>query len=243
VVVLLDGQGGDELLAGYPLAWGFAARSQSLRRLPPAAFLHAARSLAIDHLPSAPRRAHWRRVASPYATGDPTLGEPPPPADWMRAGDPLRRELWREAFITILPELLRYADRSSMAHSREVRLPFLDRRVAELAFSLPADHLYRRGIHKAILRDAVRGVVPATVLRRRDKVAFEPPQARWLNTPAFRERIREVLLDPAARGRYDAAAIEADAAGRWRDPAAIWRALNAELWLQRALAAPRALVA
>ena len=75
------------------------------------------------------------------------------------------------------PQLLRYADRNSMAHSREVRLPFLGRAVAEFGLSLPAEFLYRDGVTKAVLRDAVRGLVPDSVLDRRDKVGFEPPQA------------------------------------------------------------------
>jgi hypothetical protein len=79
------------------------------------------------------------------------------------------------------------------------------------------------------------GSVPEGVLARRDKVAFEPPQARWLAEPALRARVCEVLLDRDARDRglYDTAAIEADArAGAWRDAGAIWTALNAELWLR-----------
>jgi asparagine synthase (glutamine-hydrolysing) len=147
---------------------------------------------------------------------------------------PLEKELLRQTFHTSLPELLRYADRNSMAHSREVRLPFLDRRVAEFALSLPADFLYRDGLTKAALRDAAGGVVPGEILARRDKIGYEPPQARWFSEPAFITRICETLLDREARARsfYDAAQIEADArAGRWRDPAGIWRALNLELWL------------
>jgi asparagine synthase (glutamine-hydrolysing) len=127
-----------------------------------------------------------------------------------------------------------------MAHSREVRLPFLDRRVAEFAFSLPAPFLYRDGRSKAILRDAMRDLVQAEILARRDKIGFEPPQGRWLDEPAFRERVTDVLLDRDARSRglYDSAAIQHDAkAGSWRDPWAIWRALNAELWLQTMVAA------
>jgi hypothetical protein len=71
------------------------------------------------------------------------------------------------------------------------------------------------------------------VLDRRDKIGYEPPQATWLVEPRFRERIQEILLDPASRSRglYDIAAVEADArSGYWRDPRGIWRALNAELW-------------
>jgi asparagine synthase (glutamine-hydrolysing) len=251
VVVLLDGQGGDELFAGYPVTSGFALRSDGVPTLlrgiawrPVAELRGVGLSLAMDHLKGRPRREYRRRIASPYVAPEvgraSALDEPPGPARWMRAADPLRRELFTETFVTSLPQLLRYADRSSMAHSREVRLPFLDRRVAELAFSMPARFLYRNGASKAVLRAAVRQAVPDRILDRRDKVGFEPPQARWLAEPAFRTCIAEVLLDPVARDRglYDAAAIEADLrACRWRDGAAIWRALNAELWL-RAMVPP-----
>src|SRR5439155_23895306 len=136
---------------------------------------------------------------------------------------------------TSMPILLRYADRNSMAHGREVRLPYLDRRVAEFALSLPANFLYRDGVTKAVLREAVSGLVPREVLDRRDKVGYETPQAHWLSKPAFVSKICEVLLDPRARGRglYDTRVIEADArVGRWRDPSGMWRPLNLELWLQ-----------
>jgi asparagine synthase (glutamine-hydrolysing) len=251
VTVLLDGQGGDELFAGYPISAGFAVRADgiatTLRELSAGRSRAAAvgSSLAADLLPGPARREYWRRNGSPYASNtivaaaagiDRRSREP-----WISSADPLRRELLTESFETSLPELLRYADRSSMAHSRELRLPFLDRRIAELAFSLPASFLYRNGTSKRILRDVGRGLVPDSVLRRNDKVGYEPPQRRWLESTLFLDLIGAVLLDERSRrrGLYDTGAIERELArGSWRDHTAIWRALNAELWLRALVPTP-----
>ena len=125
-----------------------------------------------------------------------------------------------------------------MAHSREVRLPFLDRRIAEFAYSLPPAWVYGAASRSGSCATPAAPSCPNPSCDATDKVGYEPPQQRWLSSGAFRERIRAVLLDDASRANdlYDAEAIERDAgAGSWRDPAGIWRALNAELWL-RALA-------
>jgi asparagine synthase (glutamine-hydrolysing) len=251
VTVLLDGQGGDELLGGYEGTSGWTLRSQG-----PLAALRAiagdsselrpvAASVAADRLPRVAARAYRRRHASPYAQTDLIRAAArfePEPMKWARLTGPVGRQLRLELFETSLPHLLRYADRSSMAHSREVRLPLLDRRVAEFALALPPEFIYRGGVTKSPLRDAVRDLVPAPVLARRDKTGFLTPQSRWLSEPAARERIGELLLDPEARARglYDPDAVDADlGSGRWRDPDAIWRAAFAELWLRRLAAWPR----
>jgi len=240
VTVLLDGQGGDELFGGYPGMGGYALRSDGLGQLGRGLRENGRdimRSIAVERSPRSVARAYRRRAASPYAAPELVAAATalePGYLPWMRGADPLRRELLLQCFVTSLPQLLRYADRSSMARSREVRLPLLDRRIAEFALSLPAGWVYQAGISKRILRDAVRDVVPVSVLARRDKVGFETPQASWLNTPRAFARIAECLLDGRARGRslYDLDAIEADVrGGRWRDHRAIWRAFNLERWL------------
>jgi asparagine synthetase B (glutamine-hydrolysing) len=181
---------------------------------------------------------------SPYVTRDVRMCAARlelPAVDWARPRTPLVRELARQAFHTSMPALLRYADRSSMAHSREIRLPFLDRRIAEFAYSLPPEFLYRYGVTKRVLRDAVRDVVPAQIIDRRDKIAFETPEARWLATPGAIARIAEVLLDPGTcvSGRLDRGVLEADVrAGRWRNANAVWRALNLELWRRAFVGSP-----
>ncbi|MBA2504524.1 MAG: asparagine synthase (glutamine-hydrolyzing) [Thermoleophilaceae bacterium] len=239
VTVLLDGQGGDELFAGYDISRGYGARTlgpRAMSKEPRETLASAGVGLVRGPL----RRTFRRRTAAPYLASETVeraarAERSPEPPPYAGAADPLRRQLAEQQTATILPELLRYADRSSMAWSREVRLPLLDPRIAGFAWAAPASFLYSGGVTKRILRDAGRGAVPDSVLDRTDKVGFEPPQARWLAEPAMRERIAEVLLDPAARARglYDGAAIESDlAAGEWRDHRAIWRCLNAELWLR-----------
>ncbi len=238
VTVLLDGQGADELLGGYDVSGGWALRSMGsgavLRGLVAGpARVDRAKALGFDTLPRALARRYRVSRASPYASREAIARavavEPPHVAE----GSPLRRELLREAFHTSLPGLLRFADRDSMAHSREVRLPFLDRRVAEFALSLPASYLFRDGGTKRVLRDAVRGLVPSSVLSLREKFRFETPEQQWFREPAFIERACEILLDPSSGGSelYDLSAIRGDArAGRWRDASALWRAMNVELW-------------
>ncbi len=242
VTVLLDGQGADELFGGYagvePVATAAAgprAIVHALRRDPGQAPA-IARALASGRVPAALARRERVRSASPYATHEVAAAAArlQPARGVVAHGDGLlRRELLHQTTVTSLPHLLRFADRDSMAHSREVRLPFLDRRVAEFGLSAPPGLLVRDGVRKAVLRDALRGVVPDAILDRRDKVGFETPEARWFALPRVRERLAAIVLDASAptAALIDRAAVEADlAAGAWRSSGALWRAANVALW-------------
>lgn len=90
-----------------------------------------------------------------------------------------------------LEELLRYADRNSMAHGREIRLPFLSHELVEFVFSLPSHFKIRNGWTKWLLRETVKEKLPDSSAWRRDKVGFEPPQKLWLEQPAMQEAIQE----------------------------------------------------
>jgi asparagine synthase (glutamine-hydrolysing) len=86
-----------------------------------------------------------------------------------------------------LNELLRYADRNSMAHGREVRLPFLDHQLVEFVFSLPPEYKIRKGWTKWILRQSMNKKLPGDITWRKDKTGFEPPQKQWLQHKAMQE--------------------------------------------------------
>jgi asparagine synthase (glutamine-hydrolysing) len=218
VTVLLDGQGSDELLGGYEQYFmryvaalrvrGDHARLRAelpaIRERYPLALTSPARSLR-DRLPFGIR--HW--LSGRLHTGTNLLyglrrdvgrkvlaqSEPTP-----RAGfDPLADALVQDSFGRYLTTLLRYGDRNSMAHSREVRLPFCDHRLAEFVFSLPPHLLMGEVQTKRLLRESMRGILPEEVRTRWNKQGFRPPQQLWLESPRFVERVRETFHSPSFR--------------------------------------------
>jgi asparagine synthase (glutamine-hydrolysing) len=90
-----------------------------------------------------------------------------------------------------LEELLRYADRNSMAHGVEVRLPFLNHELVQFIFSLPSQFKMRNGYTKYILRESMKDSLPSSIVYRTDKIGYEPPQQQWMQTEAFGDLIYE----------------------------------------------------
>ena len=99
---------------------------------------------------------------------------------------------------TGLGELLRYADRNSMAHGREVRLPFLSHELVEFIFSLPSHFKIHKGWTKWILRKTVEKKLPPEIVWRKDKIGFEPPQKSWMEHKLVQDYLHEskkILVD------------------------------------------------
>lgn len=90
-----------------------------------------------------------------------------------------------------LEELLRYSDRNAMAHSREVRLPFLNHELVQFIFSVPSSFKIKKGFTKYLLRISMNDYLPQSVIWRKDKVGFEPPQKQWMQDEKVEEYIRE----------------------------------------------------
>ena len=249
LTVMLDGQGGDEVFGGYRAFVGFRlADLLAHGRVPSVvselrAFsdVHSAgallTSLARPFAPEALTRAVRSRTrgAAPLLHPDLRGLTAPVESDGSAFGERLRRH--QELLLTRrgLPELLRYEDRNSMAHSLEARVPFLDHRLVELAFSLPGGELIRGGRTKDVLRRALAGVLPASVAARRDKLGFVTPERRW-----FRGELgvfaAQIFSSPelAERGFVDPAALQQrlrrHRSGEIDAGMELWRALNLELW-------------
>ncbi len=94
-----------------------------------------------------------------------------------------------------LQELLRYADRNSMAFSKEVRLPFLYHEMVEFLFSLPASMKINQGWTKWIMRETFSELLPQEIAYRIDKIGCEPPQQRWMSNRDIREKLSFIVND------------------------------------------------
>src|SRR5919197_4136078 len=194
VTVMLDGQGGDEVLAGYRAHLGFrladllaAGRLRELREeLRSFHGVHSASALVTamsrPFAPEALTRLVRSRTRGARALVHPELRGLDPAAAPNGSPFPDRLRRHQELILTRrgLPELLRYEDRNSMAHAIEARVPFLDYRLVELCFSLPGGELVGGGQTKAVLRRALADLLPPVVRERRDKLGFVTPEKRGL---------------------------------------------------------------
>jgi asparagine synthase (glutamine-hydrolysing) len=135
---------------------------------------------------------------------------------------------------TYLVELLMKQDQMSMAASIESRVPFLDHKLVEFAASLPDQWKLSGWTTKRVLREAMKGLLPASILNR-PKMGFPVPFAGWTRG-AWNGVARDVLLDGRSRERgiIDPAAVDRllrdHADGRTEGGDRIWSLLNLELW-------------
>jgi asparagine synthase (glutamine-hydrolysing) len=239
VVVLLDGQGGDEMLLGYDqyypaycvslwrdarvrgLLRAIATSSRSNANMPPwrlAAFLLFALSPWARDLYYRPRRR--------------LLAQRPALPAWIRqfaaACWDVRALQVLEVETTGLPLLLRLEDKNSMAFSIEARLPFLDYRLVEKSIALVPGLKIRDGWTKFVLRRAMSDVLPADITWRRNKIGFEAPNAMWL------ARHREVMAAQVCGSPLLRRVCEPDQLGRFRglEWRIQWRLYILALWAE-----------
>ena len=258
VKVALTGDGGDEIFGGY--GWHetvmryerMLAQAQALRPV-----LDAADRFVVQPLAARPR---WARMAgSARLTGrdfidryfpvrgfftaaeqERVLGRAPEDAAWLfrkfdRPDLPLAHRLLFLDIHTYLPDNgLMQVDRSTMAVGLEARVPLLDRRLVEYAFSLPAERIVRPGATKIAFREAIRPWLPDEILTR-SKAGFSPPFKRWVSGEN-RERALKILErgDLAADGLLRPGPLRALVEGSTqRRNNKLWLLLNLEAWYRR----------
>ncbi|BCS33270.1 asparagine synthetase B [Luteitalea sp. TBR-22] len=120
-----------------------------------------------------------------------------------RADDAVNRELYADLRVYLADDILVKVDRMSMATSLETRAPFLDPEVMELAFSLPGHLKVRGSERKIVLKQALRGVLPDSILFRK-KEGFSIPMKNWLRRE-LQPLMRELLSEPrlVRRGLFE----------------------------------------
>jgi asparagine synthase (glutamine-hydrolysing) len=260
IVVTLDGQGADELLAGYE---GFPAGAVAslleqmrfgatlglLRRWshwPGRTLSGALRALAsgarIAWLPAAARGIGMPRRRHPewlHARRSRALAVDLPFARAPFNSDARQRRLVEQLRAALtgngLPALLRHGDSNSMRWSIESRVPFLTTEIAEFCLSLPEEYLLaRNGETKCIFRAAMRGIVPDAVLDRRDKIGFRTPEDAWLRAqgPPLMDWITAADHSPILDPEACRNALSSAIAGNTQFSPELWRLINYCRWVQ-----------
>jgi asparagine synthase (glutamine-hydrolysing) len=250
VKVVLSGEGSDELFGGYPkyrfaqaTRFAGALPSFALRRLEKALPASKARlGIALRAIAEPSYAERMRGWFAPFTVAERAalLGGPAtrsvlaPYVDGR--GDALRRMLYADSHTWLADNLLERGDRMSMAASLELRPPFLDHRVAELAFSLPSNVKVRGGTTKWVVKEVARQHLPADIVDR-PKSGFKVPLDAW-----FRDGLRDMAFDlltgpTSFVGKtFDRAAVRAllddhDSGDRNEQPR-IWTLLSLEVWHQ-----------
>lgn len=155
-------------------------------------------------------------------------------AVWEGSQGDLLHRLLHTDINSYLIELLMKQDQMSMAASIESRVPFLDHALVEFALTIPRKYSVKGMTGKLILKDAVRDILPESIIHRK-KMGFPTPWERWLSGPQS-ATIEELLLAPRslARGLFRKEALKeifAEHGKRVKDHSSrIWRLLNLEIW-------------
>ncbi|MGC4100586.1 asparagine synthase (glutamine-hydrolyzing) [Ferruginibacter sp.] len=211
VTVLLDGQGADELLAGYHkyVQWylqevvsrnkvGAAQKQKAalLKNKVPfnwtlknyfAAFLPMHAAMLLE------RMEYNKSMHQPDIS--PEFLKILKGKEWEGIHKPVVTKLNDILHFNVaelgLEELLRFADRNSMAFGREVRLPFLDHTLVEFVFSLPSHLKIHDGWMKWLLRKTMDKRLPDEITWRKDKTGYEPPQQAWMENTILQDYIHE----------------------------------------------------
>ena len=247
--VLLDGQGGDELLAGYTTLYAYYFR-ELLGKGSVGALFREMTGYLRNHrsilplalfvsllLPQAIKRRflHYGNLLSEeFRNEGKSYGGY---FDDFINSPNLNRAL-RALLEVKLEHLLKWEDRNSMAFSIETRLPFLDYRLVSYMLKIPSSWKIHRGETKYILRKGLVDLLPPEIVNRQDKIGFATPEIQWLSHSSIQKILKKVLLSDECRSRKifkpDALQEAINNSEKLNSFSArsLWRALSVEIWFR-----------
>lgn len=252
VKVLLDGQGGDELLAGYLFFFGYyflqlLFRFHWKRLWEEVIHYYKIHSDVSDGLLS-PFLLLTPSFLKPYVlryyfphTLEPRFfhnyyGKTTIP-NLLYSAMNLNQALYYRMKYG-LPQLLREEDRNSMAFSIESRLPFLDYRIVNFLFSLPENYKVQKGVTKYILRESMKGILPEDVRTRIGKLGFPTPMNDWMREPEMVRFIKRLISSDSfyERGYHRPSSVQkifqAHIGKKLNAGQTLWKIINLELWFR-----------
>lgn len=240
VKALLDGQGADEMMAGY-YPYYFVYLRQ-LKREGKYGKLLTEMLRSSDVLLRFLRfriydKLSFRRKVTIAGLLKPSFKQQYASQKFSVVQDDLKKRFIEDIFKNSLPSLLRYEDKNTMRFSLEGRVPFLDKDVMKYLFSLSNDAIIRGSWNKRILRDATEGLLPEIVRKRRNKIGFTTPEQEWfkrLKTRFYGIFLSESFAErPYFNQQEVLHAFEGHIKGRnTTDTMVFWRMINVELWLR-----------
>lgn len=256
VIVILNGQGGDETMGGYFDRLIGASLIMALRESGPRGFLRewkGARDLCgfrpawmlsqmLKYLLGQRWVRTWRGLTRERALvlatrGFVERGILRDAGARLVKGDRVNDQLMRWLTRDCVPDLCHYEDRNAAAHGLEERFPFLDFRVSEFMFRLPWSFKTRNGKSKFLLRKAMQGRVPDFILGSYRKIGLGVPEDKWVRGP-LREIVHRVVSSKSfrERGLWRASRVQSMVArqqsGQIELGGLIWRIVSTELWFQ-----------
>lgn len=206
IKVILDGQGADETLAGYHkyIHWFLQEKMRASSVVSRELGAFAANNISIDwswknklaaRFPEMAavqleNKANKELLNNKFITNKYRKSHFNKKSIFKPTVSKLNDLLYYNTMRNGLEELLRYADRNSMAHGVEVRLPFLSHELVQFIFSLPSHYKIRNGFTKYILRESMKQLLPASIVYRTDKIGYEPPQQQWMQSEGFQELLQ-----------------------------------------------------
>jgi asparagine synthase (glutamine-hydrolysing) len=248
VPVVLTGEGGDELLAGYPRyvwfdrahrlqralpRWVRAGALAASRLAPVGARYHRAFDNVLAERSDVERHLHWvagvaSELRAELASHQPRTTYHAVDAYLNGDGHVIHRLMNLDVHSWLVDDVLHKMDRMSMATSVEARVPFLDHRLVEFVASLPLRVKLANLGTKTLLKRAMAGLLPPATIGRR-KHAFQIPLDQWVAGP-LRDFVRDTLLDKRARERGWIDTKQLETLLPRLDGQSTWTLLSLELW-------------